>query len=211
VLLDRDVPVDRDRLVKEYAAWMPHLSTRADLTLRCRATMRASTDTGRRISLALNDDLLRATIVRALNRLNGYVLGSRGSKQRARLDALVWVERGALTGRPHAHALIERPVLVGAVQFASMIVRAWQAQPFGYKEVHVEEVRDLESCIRYNAKTSRAISGTLVYFHKESNESAWWRMSQRSENSAVSIKGHLAGRPFESTPLRSHDLACNGN
>jgi hypothetical protein len=169
---------------------MPHLNTRADLTLRCRAMMPASAHTRRRISLALNDDLLRATIVRALNRLNGYAVGSRHSQRQARLDALVWTERGAVSGRPHAHALIERPELLNAAQFAAMVVRAWQAQPFGYDEVRVEEVRDIERSVGYNAKASPAISGNLVYFHKEPDTSAWWR---RSAGQGLSV-GHILSR-----------------
>ncbi len=55
--------------------------------------------------------------------------------------------------------------MLNSAQFAAMVVRAeWQAQPFGYDEVRVEEVRDLEDSIRYNAKASPAIRGSLVYF-----------------------------------------------
>lgn len=180
-LLDRGVSADRAVLVGEYAAWMPHLSTRADLTLRCRTTILGPA--GRKVSLLLNDDLLRATIVRALNRLNGYALGSRRKKSRARLDGLVWTELGYISGRPHAHALIERPRLVSPSNFAAMVKKAWQAQPFGYDHLLVEEVRDIERSIRYNAKASPGISGNLVYFHKEPGSSAWWRSSGESADS----------------------------
>jgi hypothetical protein len=176
-LLDRRVSQDRDRLVSEYASWMSNLNTRADLTLRCRASLRGPT--GRRVALSLNDDLLRATIVRALNRLNGYVLaGRRTAASRPRLDGLVWTERGYIGGRPHIHALLERPGFVSPFAFAAMIEKAWQAQPFGYDEVLVEEVRDLERSIGYNAKASPNISGNLVYFHKEPQSSAWWRAEE---------------------------------
>ena len=69
--------------------------------------------------------------------------------------------------------------MVSAPRFAAMVERAWQAQPFGYAEVRVEEVRDIERSIGYNAKTSPAVSGNLVYFHKEPHASAWWRVGKR--------------------------------
>jgi len=69
LLLDRGVSAGRDRLVREYAMWMSSLNTRADLTLRCRAMIPARPH-GAPHLLSLNDDLLRSTIVRALNRLN---------------------------------------------------------------------------------------------------------------------------------------------
>jgi hypothetical protein len=80
-----------------------HLNTRADLTLRCRAMVRLAN--AQRVWFVLNDDLLRATVVRALNRMNGYALGVRRSGPQARLDALVWSERGAVSGRPHVHGV----------------------------------------------------------------------------------------------------------
>lgn len=175
-LLDRSVSTGRDRVIGEYAAWMGGtLNTRADLTLRCRATVELASE--RRVSMVLNEDLLRATVVRALNRVNGYALGVRRSLPQPRIDALVWSERGGLSGRPHVHALIERPGIVDGAEFAGMLERAWRAQPFGYDEVEVEAVRDIERSIAYNAKESPAITGNLVYFHKERSASAWWRGS----------------------------------
>lgn len=176
MLLDRGVPTRPNRLVAAYAKWVPNLNTRADLTFRCRAMMPASVHTERRVSLVLNDDLLNTTIVRALNRLNSYALGSCRSKVRPRLNALVWMERGEISGRPHAHALIERPGRVSPAEFSTMVERAWRAQPFGYDQMRIEEVRDIERSIGYNAKTSPGFSGNVVYFHKEPDESAWWRI-----------------------------------
>jgi hypothetical protein len=167
-------------LVAQYAAWMPTLTTRADLTLRCRASMQGEMSHGRRISLSLNDDLLRATIVRTLNRLNGYAVGIRRTGGRARLDALVWSERGSVSGRPHVHGLIERPQSVAASAFAVMLARAWRAQPFGYHEVKIDEIHDIDRSIAYNAKSSPGLTGHLVYFHKEPDGSAWWRVGRPS-------------------------------
>jgi hypothetical protein len=38
--------------------------------------------------------------------MNGYALGVRRSGPQARLDALVWSERGAVSGRPHVHGVL---------------------------------------------------------------------------------------------------------
>lgn len=174
-LLDRGVSTQyQNELARAYLDWIPTLTTRADLTLRCRANVTGGAAEPPLV-LILNEDLIAATIVRALNRINGRVLGaSRRAGPHPRLDALVWTERGRLTGRPHAHALIERPVSWEPTAFAALVTDAWHAQPFGHDQVRVDEVRDLRRSLGYNAKADPRF-GNIVYFHKEPDATAWWR------------------------------------
>ena len=80
----------RTELRRAYLQWMPLLTTRADMTLKYRAKVAAPETPQGRVWLVLSDDLLRATVVRFLNRLNGRVLRPpRNAAHRPRLDALV--------------------------------------------------------------------------------------------------------------------------
>jgi hypothetical protein len=175
-LLGRDLyGSERDAVVREYAAWMSALRTRADLPLRRRAAV-TSEGAALPMMLAVNDELARVTVVRALNRLNGRAVRSpRRAAYRPRLDALAWLERGDVSGQPHVHALIERPAFLAPDVFAEMVRAAWAAQPFGHGRVCVAELRDRERSVGYNSKAASDVTGDLVYFHREPAESAWWR------------------------------------
>ncbi len=177
--LDRGVPereVPGADLVKAYREWMFRLTTRADLTLKYRAKVAAPDGPGHQMWLAVDDNLIRATIGRAMNRINGHVLRPpRRSRKPPRLDALVWLERGWLTGRPHLHALIERPAFWPPEEFAKIVAKSWRAQPLAHRELVVQEVEDLPASLRYNMKADPKSGGNLAYFHKEPDERAWWR------------------------------------
>jgi hypothetical protein len=124
----------------------------------------------------LDDDVICRTVTRAMHRLNGHVVrSSRKAGHRPKLDAIVHVERGRSTGRPHVHALIERPPFWEPVAFAEVVVAAWVAQPFGCKQGLVEELRDVRRCLAYNMKADIKTGGDIVYVHKEEDEFAWWR------------------------------------
>ena len=80
----------------------------------------------------------------------------------------MWLERGVLGGRPHLHALIERPTFWSPEMFADVIVQCWRAQPLAYRQHQIDEIRDLPASLRYNMKTG----DDPVYVHKEPDASA---------------------------------------
>jgi len=107
----------------------------------------------------IDEDII-ATIVRAMNRLNRYLLGP--ERHERRLGAVFFWERGK-NGRPHVHGLVERPEHVRLDDFIDALRRAWQTQPFGYREVMIEPIRSLGASFNYDSKAG---FHHLVYFHK---------------------------------------------
>jgi hypothetical protein len=175
--LDRGVPgpsgVIAD-LSKGYLEWMPRLTTRADLTFKRWAALPALEGARAAARLVLDDNTARAMVTRAMNRILSHVVrSSRSLRHRPRLDAVVWLERGGLSGRPHVHALIERPTFCSPESFANVIGQAWQAQPLGHRQCQIEEIRDLRGSLRYNMKAGE----DPIYLHKEPDETAWWRQT----------------------------------
>lgn len=150
-------------LVSQWIEWMPELNMRVDLTLKLRGTQKVG-DRKIRVSLRGDEDVT-ATVVRAMNRLNRYVL-NRDRKNR-RLGAVVFAERGKATGRIHAHALIERPDGVSVEDFTNWMTKAWTDQPFGHSEMKIEPIRSQIGSWIYDAKGG--FQG-MVYFHKDANE-----------------------------------------
>src|SRR5690242_612838 len=64
-------PLSGGDVVGAYRDWMRTLTMRADLTLRLRATVTPDAEPRRPVSLPLTEDLVRATVCRAMNRING--------------------------------------------------------------------------------------------------------------------------------------------
>jgi hypothetical protein len=152
-------------LIEEWIAFMPELNMRVDLTLKLRGTQTVG-DRKVKVSVRLrNDEDVIATVVRAMNRLNRYVL--KGDRKHNRLSAVVFAERGKTTGRIHAHALIERPDSVNVEDFAKWMTRAWTDQPFGHREMKIEPIRSPKGSWIYDAKNG--FHG-MVYFHKDKDD-----------------------------------------
>ena len=82
-----------------------------------------------------------------------------------------------MNGRPHLHGLVERPAFWTPADFADAIVRAWSGQPLFHQQFVIEEVKSLDRSLRYNAKSAQApkLGGAQVYFHREADDTAWWR------------------------------------
>lgn len=142
--------------------WMPELNMRADLTLKC--WTRTEID-GHRLPVRCRDEDTVATVVRAMNRLNRYVL--KNERRNRRLSAVAFMERGPKSNRPHIHALIERPANISVQDFARWLRKAWTDQPFGHRQMRIEPIRSQAASWFYDAKGG--IQG-MVYFHKDNNE-----------------------------------------
>jgi hypothetical protein len=152
-------------LISEWVKWMPELNMRVDLTLKLRGTKTVG-DRKTRVSVRLrNDEDVIATVVRAMNRLNRYVL--KGDRKRRRLSAVFFAERGKTTGRIHPHALIERHENVSVEDFTKWMAKAWTDQTFGHREMKIEPVRSQMGSWIYDAKNG--FQG-MVYFHKDTDE-----------------------------------------
>ena len=123
----------------------------------------------------VTEDLIGRDVVRFLMRLNSYVLKpSRGLKYKPRLSSLVVLEYGGMGGRPHLHALIERPAFINERDFALVVRKAWLAQPSAHREMRIEPVRDLHASLAYNTKSDDAWS-RVIYDWREPDVTAWWR------------------------------------
>jgi hypothetical protein len=153
-------PITKHRLVNAYRQWLPELNVRADLTLK-RAIVTNRSETTRTFQRLRDDEDIIATIVRAMNRLNRYVLG--GERRTRRLSAVATYERGKHSGHPHVHLLVERPASISVSEFSRHLKRAWLAQPFAHREMRVGPVTTLGGSLNYNTKHG---FGRLVYFHK---------------------------------------------
>lgn len=204
--LDEGVSSESD-LIRAYREWLPNLTTRMDLTLKRRAKLSPPDPRRANLWLTLNEDRLSATVVRALNRLNGYVLRPpRRLRHRPRLNALAWSERGAVSNRWHIHALIERPTFWSPQSFAAAASTAWRAQPLGHREMRIEEIRDAMRSLRYNTKADRTL-GNLIYVHVEQDETAWWRRDWLTDwttgdgrDLGTPRKSHAGGQTDQSPP-----------
>jgi hypothetical protein len=153
-------PRSTHTLVNAYRNWMPELNVRADLTLK-RAIVTSRSETTKTFQRLRDDEDIIATVVRAMNRLNRYVLGS--DRKSRRLGAIATYERGGHTGQPHVHLLIECPDHVSVTEFCRLLKRAWLAQPFAHREMRVGPVTTLGGSLNYNTKHG---FGKLVYVHK---------------------------------------------
>lgn len=116
--------------------WMPDLNMRADLTLKCWTRTEIG---GHRLPVKCRDEDAVATVVRAMNRLNRYVL--KNERRDRRLSAVAFLERGPKGNRPHIHALIERPPNISVQDFARWMRKAWTDQPFGHRQMRIEAIR----------------------------------------------------------------------
>ena len=139
---------------------MPELNMRADLTLKMAIVTSPKNHPMKTFQRIKIDEDIIATIVRAMNRLNRYLLGSEG-KQR-RLGAVFFWERGK-KGRPHVHGLVERPEEIRLDEFVDAIARAWHGQPFGHRQILIEPICSLGASFNYDSKAG---FHHLVYFHK---------------------------------------------
>jgi hypothetical protein len=117
-----------------------------------------------RVRLRGEEDVI-ATIVRAMNRLNRYILKT--ERKQRRLSAVVFAERGRTSGRLHAHALIERPDNITVDDFSDWMRTAWIDQPFGHRQMMIEPIRSLTASWFYDAKGG--LQG-MVYFHKDTHQ-----------------------------------------
>jgi hypothetical protein len=152
-------------LIDEWVKWMPELNMRVDLTLKMRGTKIVG-DRKIRVSLRLrNDEDVIATVVRAMNRLNRYILKT--DRKHRRLSAVFFAERGKTNGRMHTHALIERPDSVSVEDFTNWMAKAWTDQTFGHREMKIEPIRSQIGSWIYDAK--QGFQG-MVYFHKDTTE-----------------------------------------
>lgn len=156
----------------DYSAWMPALNTRVDLTLKQADMLCAGDERKGRCAVRLTEDLVYRSVTRMMNRLGDLVLGR--SARPARLDALIWLERGCMGRRWHLHGLFERPPHITQSQFAELVPQAWLRQPFAHKEMRIEPARDVMACLRYNAKGSDRLEN-VVYQHHEDDLVAIWR------------------------------------
>lgn len=148
-------PSLQERTIQELRGWMPELTMKADLTLKLMCYTGPN-----RLPLRLRtEEDATATVVRAMNRLNRYVL--KQERRNRRLGAVAFLERGPMTNRPHLHMLLERPETVLVDDFATALQKAWTDQPFGNRQMRIEPVESLDRALHYAAK-----GGNIVYFHK---------------------------------------------
>lgn len=161
-----------------YEAWLPEVNVRADLTAKRGIYVTKPDARSLRIWLPASGDLISGAVCRAMNRLNGTILGRqaqhRWGPRAPRLSAMAWIERGKQTGSPHVHLLVERPLAFDQREFAEALERAWRSQDISHRECLVQAIEDNGASFRYNAKASSTMEN-LVYFHKELRERAWWR------------------------------------
>lgn len=158
---------EAEAVAEAWVDWMPSLTTRADLTLKCEIKDAA---TGERRRMRYEEEL-PAMVGRFVHRLN--TLKGKRCGRRQPLAVLVFAERGKHGRRPHVHALLERPVEISPERFHDLIRRAWSAQPFAYKSTQIEEVRSLQQSVRYNSKSwmpqSARDRAELVYFNQSTS------------------------------------------
>jgi hypothetical protein len=152
--------ITRNALLKAWTDFMPELNMRADLTLKlARVTSPKDHPFKTFQKLRIDEDII-ATVVRAMNRLNRYLLGP--NRKQRRLGAVFFWECGT-NGRPHVHGLVERPEEIPVAQFITAMSRAWHGQPFGHRQVRIEPIRSLGASLNYDSKAG---FHHLVYFHK---------------------------------------------
>lgn len=152
--------ITRSDLLKAWISFMPELNMRADLTLKIATITSAKNHPIKTFQKLTIDEDIIATVVRALNRLNRYLLGS--ARKNRRLGAVMFWERGK-NGRPHVHGLVERPEEIPIAEFIDAMERAWHGQPFGHRETCIEPIRSLGASFNYDSKAG---FHNLVYFHK---------------------------------------------
>lgn len=152
--------ITRHELLNAWISFMPELNMRADLTLKMASITSPKNHPMKTFRKIKIDEDIIATIVRAMNRLNRYLLGA--ERHERRLGAVFFWERGK-NGRPHVHGLVERPEDVRLDDFIDALTDAWEAQPFGYKQVKIEPIRSLGASFNYDSKAG---FHHLVYFHK---------------------------------------------
>ena len=129
------------------------------------------------VDVWVTEDMIYAGVTRFLNNLNGLVLKKPRKARRARsprIDALVFLEYSPLRGRPHLHALLERPAYINHQDFQRMVLKAWYRQSVSHREHRIEPLQDLRASLAYDAKAAGAWD-RVVYQHHEPDETASWR------------------------------------
>jgi len=152
--------ITRHQLLNAWIAFMPELNMRADLTLKMAIVTSPKNHPIKTFQKIKIDEDIIATIVRAMNRLNRYLLGP--ERHQRRLGAVFFWERGK-NGRPHVHGLVERPEHIHPDDFIDALTRAWHGQPFGHRQVLIARIRSLGASFNYDSKAG---FHHLVYFHK---------------------------------------------
>jgi hypothetical protein len=160
----------QSQLQKAWLVFFSELNMRVDLTVKHRDVVCSG---GR--TLSLNDDLLARTVCRFMNRLSGSVLRHRHQRPRPHLSAMIWEERGPVTRRRHLHALIECPAMCDRHAFVDAVRKAWGAQPFAHREMHIEAIQSPTGSAIYNMKAGSMASA--MYLSKTPNSAAWWRLA----------------------------------